>query len=100
MYASRGQRAANAYDRAINSGNTAWMFISSALVMLMTPGVAFFYEGLAGKDMASNTMMTSFVSMAIVSIQFWAFGYSVSFSSDGIFAWAAYDSIVAVPSGV
>ncbi|GMF26030.1 unnamed protein product [Phytophthora lilii] len=58
--------------------------MSSALVMLMTPGVAFFYAGLAGEDMASNTMMMSFVSMALVSIQFWAFGYSACFSSDGI----------------
>ncbi|KAI9921962.1 hypothetical protein PsorP6_001596 [Peronosclerospora sorghi] len=99
-YASRGQKAANAYDTAINSGNTAWMLVASALVMVMTPGVAFFYAGLAGEDMASNTMMMSFVSMAMVSIQFWAFGYSVSFSSDGLFAWVGYDSVGAVPSGV
>ncbi|KAI9922209.1 hypothetical protein PsorP6_002411 [Peronosclerospora sorghi] len=95
-----GQKAANAYDTAINSGNTAWMLMASALVMLMTPGVAFFYAGLASEDMASNTMMMSFVSMAIVSIQFWAFGYSVSFSLDWLFAWAVNDSIGVVPSGV
>ncbi|GMF11853.1 unnamed protein product [Phytophthora lilii] len=83
-YSSRGEKAGNAYDTTIDSGNTAWMLMSSALVMLMTPGVAFFYAGLAGEDMASNTMMMSFVSMALVSIQFWAFGYSACFSSDGI----------------
>jgi Amt family ammonium transporter len=65
----------------------------------MTPGVAFFYAGLAGEDMASNTMMMSFVSMALVSIQFFAFGYSACFSSDGIFAWAGYNNVGAVASG-
>ncbi|CAI5710940.1 unnamed protein product [Peronospora destructor] len=68
--------------------------------MLMTPGIAFFYAGLAGEEMASNTMMMAFVSMAIVSIQFWAFGYSVCFSSDGLFAWAGCNNVGAVASGV
>ncbi|TDH70565.1 hypothetical protein CCR75_001157 [Bremia lactucae] len=98
-YTSRGEKAGNAYDTVLDSGNTAWMLMSSALVMLMTPGVAFFYAGLAGEDMASNTMMMSFMSMALVSIQFFAFGYSASFSSDGIFAWAGYNNIRAIPSG-
>ncbi|KAE8881157.1 hypothetical protein PF005_g10873 [Phytophthora fragariae] len=75
------------------------MLMSSALVMLMTPGVAFFYAGLAGEEMASNTMMMSFVSMAVVTIQFWAFGYSACFSSDGIFGWAGYHNVGAVASG-
>jgi len=98
-YSSRGEKAGRAYDITIDSGNTAWMLMSSALVMLMTPGVAFFYAGLAGEDMASNTMMMSFVSMALVSIQFFAFGYSACFSSDGIFAWAGYNNVGAVASG-
>ncbi|RLN95487.1 hypothetical protein BBJ28_00014426 [Nothophytophthora sp. Chile5] len=98
-YTSRGQKAGNDYDTTIDSGNTAWMLVSSALVMLMTPGVAFFYAGLAGEEMASNTMMMSFVSIAIVSIQFFAFGYSACFSSDGIFAWAGYNNVGVVASG-
>ena len=99
-YSSRGEKARSAHDIPINSGNTAWMLMSSALVMLMTPGIAFFYAGLAGEEMASNTMMMAFVSMAIVSIQFWAFGYSVCFSSDGLFAWAGYNNVGAGASGV
>ncbi|KAE8998617.1 hypothetical protein PR001_g19276 [Phytophthora rubi] len=98
-YSSRGEKAGRAYDTTIDSGNTAWMLMSSALVMLMTPGVAFFYAGLAGEEMASNTMMMSFVSMAVVTIQFWAFGYSACFSSDGIFGWAGYHNVGAVASG-
>ncbi|CAH0482285.1 unnamed protein product [Peronospora belbahrii] len=99
-YSSRGEKAGNARDMPLDSGNTAWMLMSSALVMLMTPGVAFFYAGLAGEEIASNTMMMSFVSMALVSLQFWAFGYSVCFSSDGIFAWAGYNNIGVAASGV
>ncbi|KUF95986.1 Radial spoke head protein 9 [Phytophthora nicotianae] len=98
-YENQGVKASTDYDTAIDSGNTAWMLASSALVMIMTPGVAFFYAGLAGEDMASNTMMMSFVSMAMVSIQFWAFGYSAAFSSHGIFGWAGYNNVREVPSG-
>lgn len=98
-YASRGEKASTAYDVPIDSGNTAWMLMSSAMVMLMTPGVAFFYAGLAGDDMASNTMMMSFMSMAMVSIQFFAFGYSACFSSEGFFAWAGYTNVGAIASG-
>lgn len=66
--------------------------------MLMTPGVAFFYAGLAGEEMASNTMMMSFVSMALVTVQFWAFGYSATFGSHGVFGWAGYNNVEETPS--
>ncbi|CEG43247.1 ammonium transporter family [Plasmopara halstedii] len=98
-YKGRGEKAETDYDKAVNSGNTAWMLMASALVMIMTPGVAFFYAGLAGGEIASNTIMMSFVSMALVSIQFWAFGYSVSFGSNGMFEWAAYNNVGKTPSG-
>ncbi|KAI9997911.1 hypothetical protein PInf_002168 [Phytophthora infestans] len=98
-YENQGVKASTDFDTAVDSGNTAWMLASGALVMIMTPGVAFFYAGLAGEDMASNTMMMSFVSMALVSIQFWAFGYSAAFSSHGIFGWAGYNNVREVPSG-
>ncbi|KAL8009201.1 putative ammonium transporter, ammonium/urea transporter [Plasmopara halstedii] len=98
-YFSRGEKASSAYDVPIDSGNTAWMLISSAMVMLMTPGVAFFYAGLAGDDMASNTMMMSFMSMAMVSIQFFAVGYSACFCSEGVFSWAGYTNVGANVSG-
>ncbi|ETK80378.1 hypothetical protein L915_13934 [Phytophthora nicotianae] len=98
-YTSRGQKAETDYGQAVDSGNTAWMLMSSALVMIMTPGVAFFYAGLAGEEMASNTIMMSFVSMALVSIQFWAFGYSVAFGSNGMFKWTGYNNVGQTPSG-
>lgn len=94
-----GAKASKDLSVEINSGNTAWLLASSALVMIMTPGVAFFYAGLAGEEMAANTIMMSFVSIAMVSIQFFVFGYSVSFGSDGLFQWAGYNDVTGVPSG-
>ncbi|KAG6579862.1 Ammonium Transporter (Amt) Family [Phytophthora cinnamomi] len=98
-YKNQGEKAGADYDQAIDSGNTAWMMMASALVMIMTPGVAFFYAGLAGEEMASNTIMMSFVSMAMVTIQFWAFGYSAAFGSHGLFGWAGYNHVGETPSG-
>ncbi|KAG7377344.1 hypothetical protein PHYPSEUDO_011835 [Phytophthora pseudosyringae] len=98
-YTGQGEKAETDYGQVVNSGNTAWMLMASALVMIMTPGVAFFYAGLAGEEMASNTIMMSFVSMALVSIQFWAFGYSVAFGSNGMFTWAGYNNVGQTPSG-
>lgn len=94
-----GAKASQDLSATLNSGNTAWMLTSSALVMIMTPGVAFFYAGLAGEEMASNTIMMSFVSIAMVSIQFFVFGYSVCFGSDGLFKWAGYNDVTGIPSG-
>jgi Amt family ammonium transporter len=98
-YSSRGAKAAADYGQALDTGNTAWMIAASALVMLMTPGVAFFYAGLAGEEMASNTMMMSFVSMALVTVQFWAFGYSATFGNQGVFGWSGYNNVGETPSG-
>ena len=98
-YVNQGAKAAAVLDGTLDSGNTAWMLMSSALVMIMTPGVAFFYAGLAGEEMASNTMMMSFMSMAVVSLQFWLFGYSAAFSSDGVFSWTFYNHVGKLPSG-
>ncbi|OQS04338.1 Ammonium Transporter (Amt) Family [Thraustotheca clavata] len=98
-YTNQQAKVSGVIDGTLDSGNTAWMLISSALVMIMTPGVAFFYAGLAGEDMASNTMMMSFMSMAVVSIQFFLFGYSASFGSSGVFSWAFYNDVGKDPSG-
>ncbi|DAZ99249.1 TPA: hypothetical protein N0F65_008116, partial [Lagenidium giganteum] len=98
-YSSPQAKAAADLDARVDTGNTAWILTSSALVMVMTPGVAFFYAGLAGDSMASNTIMMAFVSMAVVSIQFFAFGYSVCFS-EGLFQWTAFNAIGSAVSGV
>src|SRR5512143_1454668 len=67
----------------IDTGDTAWMIVATALVMLMTlPGLALFYGSLAkGKD-ALNTMAMSFVTYAIVSILWVLYGYTFSFGTD------------------
>ncbi|GAB4322517.1 MAG: ammonium transporter [Leptolyngbyaceae cyanobacterium] len=67
------------YD-AIDTGDTAWMLISTALVLFMTPGLAFFYGGLVRSRNVLNMMMMSFVSMAIVGVTWILWGYSLSFS--------------------
>ncbi|UIE36629.1 ammonium transporter [Leptodesmis sichuanensis] len=67
------------YD-AIDTGDTAWMLISTALVLFMTPGLAFFYGGLVRSRNVLNMMMMSCVSMAIVGVTWILWGYSLSFS--------------------
>jgi Amt family ammonium transporter len=58
-----------------NSGDTAFMLISSALVLLMTPGLAFFYGGFVRSRNILNTLMMSFVLMAIVGVTWILWGY-------------------------
>jgi ammonia channel protein AmtB len=63
----------------VNSGDTAWMLISSALVLLMTPGLAFFYGGLVRSRNVLNTMMMSLILMALVGVTWTLWGYSLAF---------------------
>ena len=63
----------------INVGNTAFMLLCSSLVMLMTPGLAFFYGGLVGRRNTLAIMMQSFVSLGWTTVLWFAFGYSMSF---------------------
>lgn len=63
----------------MDSGNTAWLLTASALVLLMTPGLAFFYGGLVRSRNVISTIMLSFMSMAVVSIVWVLWGYSIAF---------------------
>lgn len=63
----------------MDSGNTAWLLTASALVLLMTPGLAFFYGGLVRSRNVISTIMLSFMSMAVVSVVWVLWGYSVAF---------------------
>jgi Amt family ammonium transporter len=63
-----------------DTGNTAFMLVASSLVMLMTPGLAFFYGGLVGRRNVLTIMIQSFVSMGVTTIIWWAYGYSLCFS--------------------
>ncbi len=63
----------------INSADTAWMLASTALVLIMTPGLAFFYGGMVNKKNVLSTMLQSFISMAVISIVWVVFGFSLAF---------------------
>jgi Amt family ammonium transporter len=67
---------------AIDSGATAWVLASTALVMIMTPGVGLFYGGLVRKKNFIDMITLSFVAFALVSIQWVLFGYSLAFGPD------------------
>jgi len=66
----------------IDSGDTAFILLSAALVMLMTPGLAMFYGGMVRKKNVLGTIMHSFVAIALVSVQWVLLGYSLSFGPD------------------
>src|SRR6201991_1200690 len=65
----------------MNQADTAWMLISTALVLLMTPALAFFYGGLVRSKNALNTMMMSFISLGFVGVLWAAIGYSLAFAT-------------------
>jgi ammonium transporter, Amt family len=64
---------------AMNSADTAWMLVSTALVLLMTPALAFFYGGLVRNKNSLNTMMMSFVALGVVGVTWALAGYSLAF---------------------
>lgn len=67
---------------AIDTGDTAWLMVSTALVMLMTPGLALFYGGMARRKNVLNTIMFSFVILALISVQWVLWGYTLAFGPD------------------
>ncbi|MCR8557174.1 ammonium transporter [Mucilaginibacter sp. BJC16-A38] len=69
-------------DSQINSGDTAWLLVSTALVLIMTPGLAFFYGGMVSKKNVLSTMMQSFVCMGVITIIWVIFGFSLAFGDD------------------
>ena len=66
----------------IDTGNTAWILVSSALVMLMTPGLALFYGGMVRKKNVLSTIMMSFAILCMVGILWVLYGYSLAFGPD------------------
>ncbi len=66
----------------IDTGNTGFMLVATSLVMLMTPGLAFFYGGLVGRKNVLTIMIQSFVSMGVTTILWYMVGYSLCFSGD------------------
>jgi ammonium transporter, Amt family len=72
--------AINKEAPAMNSGDTAWMLISAALVLFMTPGLALFYAGMARSKNVLNVLMQSFIAMSIVTVVWVVVGYSLAFA--------------------
>ncbi|NQT31168.1 MAG: ammonium transporter [Deltaproteobacteria bacterium] len=66
----------------MNTGDTAWILVSSAMVLLMTPGLAFFYGGMARRKNLLSTIMMSFAIMGLIGVLWALWGYSLSFGSD------------------
>ena len=66
----------------VNTGDTAWILTSAALVLLMTPGLALFYGGMVRAKSVLNMMMMSFGALALISILWVIYGYSMAFGDD------------------
>lgn len=69
----------------INSGDTAWVLVSSALVMLMTPGLAFFYGGMVRRKNILSILMQCFIVLCVISLQWVLWGYSLAFGPGSSF---------------
>jgi Amt family ammonium transporter len=74
--------AAPAPAPKVDGGDTSWLLVSSALVMLMTPGLALFYGGMVRRKNVLGTIMHSFIALGVVTLQWVLFGYSLSFGPD------------------
>lgn len=87
----------------VDTGDTAWVLISSALVMLMTPGLAFFYGGLVRRKNYLNVLMQCMIILGALSVQWVVFGYSLSFSPGGKFLggldWVLLKNVGLAPYG-
>jgi Amt family ammonium transporter len=90
---------------AINTADTAWLLVSAALVMLMTPGVALFYGGMVRRKNLLSTMMMTFAILAVVSVLWVLYAYSLSFGPDvagiiGGLDWVGLRQVGQEPSAV
>ncbi len=91
--------------RGINAGDTAWVLVSAALVMLMTPALGFFYGGLVRQKNVLSTVMHSFFILCLVSVQWAMWGYTLAFGPDvnglgliGSLAWAGLNGVGGAPN--
>src|SRR3954462_14165208 len=90
---------------AISAGDTAWILTSAALVMLMTPALGFFYGGLVRRKNVLSTIMHSFFILALISVQWVLWGYSLAFGPDlggfgfiGNLSWIGLNGVGMAPS--
>ena len=78
-----GAQGLSAQEGAISGADTSWMLMSTALVLLMTPGLAFFYGGLVNSRNALNTMMMSFIALGVSGVLWAVVAYSLAFGAGG-----------------
>jgi len=95
--------AAPAAAPKVDAGDTAWLLTSSALVMLMTPGLALFYAGMVRRKNVLGTIMHSFIALGVVTLQWVLFGYSLAFGPDighviGSLAWVGLNGVGLEPN--
>ena len=76
---------------AVDSGATAWMLVSTALVLLMVPGLAMFYGGLVRTKNVLGTMMHSFSAMAIIGVLWATVGFALAFGPNALGGWIGWD---------
>src|SRR5512135_2433885 len=74
----------------VDPGSTAWMLVSSALVLLMVPGLAFFYGGLVRRKNVLTTMLHSYAAMAVIGVQWIVIGYALAFGRS-LGGWIGWD---------
>src|SRR5919198_5112468 len=87
----------------VDAGDTAWVLMSAALVMLMTPALGFFYGGLVRRKNVLSTIMHSFFILALISVQWVLWGYSLAFGPDhwgiiGDLSWIGLNGVGADPN--
>ncbi len=88
---------------AINSGDTAWLLMSTAMVLLMTPALAFFYGGMVRSKNVVATIMQSFIACAVVTVAWFVCGYTMAFGPTiggivGGFDWAFLNGVTTAPN--
>ena len=81
----------------MNTGDTAWVLMSTGLVMLMTPGLAFFYGGMVRRKNVLGVLMQCFTILCVLSLQWVLFGYSLAFAPGkgfwGGFSWMGLNGV-------
>ncbi len=92
-----------AQEPKVDSGDTAWVLASAALVMIMTPALGLFYGGMVRKKNALSTIMFSFAILALISVQWVLFGYSLAFGPDvhgviGSLEWLGLNGVGQMPN--
>src|SRR5919106_758031 len=81
-----------AEEPAVDSGDTAWLLVSTAMVMVMLPGLALFYGGLVRRKNVLSTIMHSFFGLALVSVVWVLVGFSIAFGPD-VNGWGLFGGL-------